>query len=141
MNVYSKISAGLIGGVLVALFTGCVESGSGSARVGYVQTSASVDPVFGDSDDYVYYPGYETYYGRRTHRYYYRNGSSWVGRSQPTVSANVLLTAPSVNVDFHDSPARHHTEVTKRYPRQWRANNDHNNGNDHNNDHRDDNRR
>ena len=146
-TAYSKISAGIVGGVLLALLVGCE---TGNTRVGgYVQTTAYSDPVFGNSDDYVYYPGYETYYGRRTHRYYYRDGSSWVGRSEPyNVSTNVLLTAPSVSVDFHDSPARHHDEVTRRYPRHWQNDNrDHRNDqrdnrrDDHRDDHHDDNNR
>lgn len=136
-SLFSKASAGLIGASLFALLTGCVESGS--ARVGYVQT-ASAQPVFSDSDDYVYYPAYETYYGRRTHRYYYRDGSRWVGRSDPgRVSASVLLSAPSVNVDFHDSPDRHHAEVTRRYPHQW--SNNQGRKDDRHDDRRDDNNR
>ena len=139
-TAYSKISAGVVGGVLLALLVGC-ETGN-TRGGGYVQTTAYADPVFGNSDDYVYYPGYETYYGRRTHRYYYRDGSSWVGRSEPyNVSTNVLLTAPSVSVDFHDSPVRHHAEVTKRYPRQWRNDQNHAQNNDHRDDRRDDNNR
>src|SRR6185437_10932740 len=35
------------------------------------------------------------------------------------VAANVLLSSPSVNVSFHDSPANHHAQIVKQYPKQW----------------------
>ena len=31
----------------------------------------------------------------------------------------MLMAAPSVRMDFHDSPANHHAEVVKQYPRNW----------------------
>src|SRR5512141_2940742 len=50
-------------------------------------------------EDYVYYPGYQTYYGSRTHQYYYQDGPSWVARPAPQgVSLNVLVSAPSVQM-------------------------------------------
>ena len=71
-------------------------------------------------DDYDYYPGYEVYYARNRHEYVYREGNAWVHRPQPPgVSANVLLAAPSVRVDFHDSPERHHDAVVRSYPKNW----------------------
>ncbi|MDI1337743.1 MAG: hypothetical protein PSU94_16290 [Lacunisphaera sp.] len=85
-----------------------------------VQVQAAV--VF--EDDYIYYPGYEIYYSSNRHEYVYRDGSSWVRRSEPRgVSLNVLLAAPSVRMDFRDSPERHHSTVVQSYPRSWqRAN-------------------
>src|SRR5580704_12146598 len=71
-------------------------------------------------DDYVYYPGYEVYYSRTRHQYFYPEGGGWVSRPAPAgVSVNVLLASPSVAVDFHDSPASHHAEMVRRYPRNW----------------------
>jgi len=90
--------------------------------------------VYAD-DDYVYYPQYEMYYSNRRHQYGYREGNSWVWRQSPTrVETNVLVSTPSVHLDFHDSPERHHSEVIKTYPRNWRQD-DRNRGHD---DHRDD---
>ncbi|MDB6092445.1 MAG: hypothetical protein JWM32_7 [Verrucomicrobia bacterium] len=117
----------------MAAFAGCVADGTSQGYVS-VQSGprydARNDSVFGPQDDYVYYPEYQTYYGRRSHRYYYQDGSSWVGRNEPRVNANVILSAPSVQLDFHDSPARHHSQVVQKYPKQWSK--------DHRNDRRDD---
>jgi hypothetical protein len=34
---------------------------------------------------------------------------------------DVLLASPSVHMNFHDSPANHHAEMLRQYPRTWRA--------------------
>ena len=71
-------------------------------------------------DDYVYYPGYDVYYNSHRHEYAYQEGRAWVSRPAPRgVSVDVLLASPSVRMDFHDSPARHHATVVERYPRNW----------------------
>jgi hypothetical protein len=71
-------------------------------------------------DDYVYYPGYQVYYSNTRRCYVYLEGRSWVERpAPPRVSVDVLLRAPSVSVDFHDHPSRHHTTVARQYPKQW----------------------
>jgi hypothetical protein len=72
-------------------------------------------------DDYDYFPGYEVYYSRNTHEYYYREGSTWISRPQPRgVTVEVLLAAPSVRMDFHDAPQAHHNTVVQTYPRNWK---------------------
>ena len=72
-------------------------------------------------DDYVYYPQYECYYSVSRHQYAYREGNAWVSRPAPRgVSENVLRASPSVKMNFHDSPAQHHTEVVKQYPKNWK---------------------
>jgi malate synthase len=72
-------------------------------------------------DDYVYYPDYEVYYSSSRHEYAYREGSAWVSRPAPRgVTVNVLLASPSVRMDFHDSPANHHAEVVRQYPKNWK---------------------
>jgi len=107
--------------VLLAALTGCMTEGSGQ-RSGYrdrpaVQVQATA--VF--QDDYDYYPGYETYYSRNRHEYVYRDGNAWVRRPEPRgVTADVLLAAPSVRLDFHDSPEQHHSSVVKSYPKDWK---------------------
>jgi len=71
-------------------------------------------------DDYDYYPGYETYYSRNRHEYVYRDGDTWVRRSEPRgVTAEALFAAPSVRLDFHDSPEQHHNDVIRNYPKSW----------------------
>jgi hypothetical protein len=71
-------------------------------------------------DDYDYYPGYETYYNRNRHEYVYRDGDTWVRRPEPRgISAEALFAAPSVRLDFHDSPEQHHNDVIRSYPKTW----------------------
>jgi hypothetical protein len=106
----------MLGVVFIVTLTSCVTRVDGP-QVG----SVYVSPVFADQDDYVYYPGYQMYYGSRSHKWYNREGSSWVARPAPHgVSMNVIHSAPSVTMDFHDSPAAHHAQVTKKYPKNWK---------------------
>lgn len=131
----SRLSASarlLITGTLLLLLTGCVVDGSGR-HTGYRSRSAvQVQTVVVIEDDYDYYPTYEIYYSRNRGEYVYRDGGQWVRRSQPSgVSLNILLAAPSVRVDFRDSPERHHAEVVRTYPRSWkRSDSQHDDRND-----------
>jgi len=101
---------------LLAPLTGCVGHVDGP-RAGH---DAGPSVVF-VQDDYVYYPNYECYYSVSRHEYAYREGRNWVARPAPRgVSVNVLLASPSVRMDFHDSPARHHAEVARQYPKNWK---------------------
>jgi hypothetical protein len=79
-------------------------------------------------DDYDYFPAYEVYYSRNRQEYVYRESNQWVRRQEPSgVSRQVLLAAPSVRVDFRDSPERHHATVIRNYPKNWqRQDNRHN---------------
>jgi hypothetical protein len=43
------------------------------------------------------------------------------GLRQLGVSADVLLASPSVRMDFHDSPANHHADMAKKYPKNYKA--------------------
>jgi hypothetical protein len=109
----SKIGFSFVAILLVAL-TGCYSDAQRPATVYGQPPPAYVE------DDYVYYPGYEVYYGGRSHQYVYRDGGSWVSRrTPPRVSTDVLLASPSVRLGFHDSPAGHHSEVVRQYPKQW----------------------
>lgn len=115
-------TAGLLTGtaLLVAL-TGCVTEGPGRPVVHRGPPSVVVQATLGYEDDYDYYPGYEVYYSRNRREYVYRDGGQWVRRTEPRgVSLSVLLAAPSVRVDFRDSPERHHDAVIRSYPRTWR---------------------
>jgi hypothetical protein len=71
-------------------------------------------------DDYVYYPNYGIYYNSSRHQYAYMQGGAWILAPAPNgVSVAVLLTSPSVNMDFHDSPDKHHAEMVRKYPKNW----------------------
>ena len=111
----------IVGAALATTLAGCVVGRPGD-RSGYrgrpaVQAQASVS----FQDDYDYYPGYETYYSRNRHEFVYRDGNAWVRRPQPAgVSMSVLLAAPSVRMDFHDSPEQHQSAVVRQYPRNWK---------------------
>ena len=105
----------VLGAALLATTTGCV---------GYVDRPHDhytySEPSYSGQDDYVYYPRYGMYYGSRSHQYYCQDGREWVMRPTPRgVSLDVLFASPSVRVDFHDGPARHHAQVVRTYPRHW----------------------
>ena len=121
--------AGLVLGIaFAATLAGCNKS---PAEVQYVAAPAAVAPAPAATvqvvqpavvvqDDYVYYPNYEVYYSSNRHQYLYRNGNAWVTRSAPMgVSIDVLFASPSVRMDFHDSPERHHEVIMRSYPRNW----------------------
>ena len=110
-----------LGVALIGTLTGCVGYVEGPhARVYAPAPSVYVETGVAVQDDYVYYPGYQVYYSSYRHQYVYQSGRSWVSRpAPPRVSVNVLLASPSVKVDFHDSPANHHTTVVQNYPRNW----------------------
>jgi len=121
-NFLTADRAGLLAGLsLLAVLTGCMVEGS-SRRGGYRSgpvTQVQTSVVF--EDDYDYYPGYETYYSRNRHEYVYREGNAWVRRPEPQgVAVSVLLAAPSVRLDFHDSPEQHHGNVVQSYPKSWK---------------------
>ena len=68
-------------------------------------------------DDFVYYPDYEVYYSTNRHLFFYMDGGAWVTRPTfPGVSVDVLLASHAEPMNFHDSPANHHAEVTQRFP-------------------------
>lgn len=118
-------AADKIGLIVVSTFlitlTGCMNERStrysgyhGNRSSGHMQVAVNFQ------DDYDYYPGYETYYSRNRREYVYRHNNRWVRQSEPSgVSLTVLLSSPSVRLDFHDSPERHHEQVTRSYPRNW----------------------
>ena len=81
---------------------------------------AVVAPGVVEQDTYAYYPRYGVYYNRKHHQYVYQRGERWV--VAPTlegVTPEVLMASPSVEMDFHDSPERHHAEVIRKYPKDW----------------------
>ena len=139
MNITSQNSAAkrrwltLFGGVAcVALaVTGCTKQPAASPTVSAeppVPTPAPqvvAQPEVVVADDYVYYPEYEIYFSNRRHEYGYWEGGAWLWRpAPPRIGVNVLLSSPSVHMDFHDSPERHHPDVVRRYPHSWKPSRD-----------------
>jgi hypothetical protein len=115
-NFFKANKAGLVlGAAFLVTLTGCVGYVDGPRAGVYASP-----PVVEIQDDYVYYPNYECYYSVSRHQYAYFEGGAWVSRPAPRgVSVNVLMASPSVKMDFHDSPAHHHSEVVRKYPRNW----------------------
>jgi hypothetical protein len=80
----------------------------------------SVNVQIGGPTDYVYYPKYGTYYSPSLHRYYYQDHGSWGWRDRPLgVAPDVFLQAPSVKMNFHDAPDKHHADIARQYPKNW----------------------
>lgn len=123
-NFPAFIAGPIAGTVLWLVLSGCAPSAPSTTTTTQVTTPAPApapEPVAVAQDDYDYYPGYEVYYSRNRHEYVYRDGNSWVRRPQPRgITVDVLRAAPSVRVDFHDAPERHHDTVVHSYPRNWR---------------------
>jgi len=108
----------LVCAALLGTLTGCVGYVEGPRAEVY---AAPPEPVVVVQDDYVYYPQYQVYYSSSRQQYLYQDGGAWVTRPQPRgVSVNVLFASPSVRMNFHDSPANHHTEVVQQYPKNWK---------------------
>jgi hypothetical protein len=111
----NKVGLALCLAILGGL-TGCVGYINGPRAGIYAEPA-----VFAVQDDYVYYPQYECYYSVSLHQYAYREGNAWVSRPAPRgVSVNVLRASPSVQMNFHDSPAQHHAAVVTQYPKSWK---------------------
>ena len=86
-------------------------------------------PVVVVQDDYVYYPDYGIYYNSQRHQYANLENGVWVMQPAPQgVEVGVLLASPSVRMDFHDSPANHHAEMLRKYPKNWRPDGGHQDG-------------
>jgi hypothetical protein len=116
-NVGFVLSAAL----LVALAE-CVSSANGQgAEITITPPVVVVASPVVVQDNYVYYPGYGIYYNSGQHQYGYLQGSAWVWAPSPSgVSVDVLRASPSVNMDFHDSPASHHDAMVRQYPKNWK---------------------
>jgi len=122
--------------ILVTTLTGCspsndtppppAQSGAPAAandvpaQASEAPPAQGAEPAFATQDDYVYYPAYNLYYSSHLHKYASLEGGVWVSRPAPRgVSVKVVEASPSVKMDFHDSPAKHHEEVIKKYPKDW----------------------
>jgi hypothetical protein len=123
----TKKTGFVLGAVLLVTLTKCVVNADGQSagiNVGVNVSPPVVSPVIVApvvvQDDYVYYPNYGVYYNSYRHQYAYLQGGAWVSAPAPGgVSVDVLRASPSVKMDFHDSPARHHAEMVHKYPKNW----------------------
>ena len=114
---YLHLASSLLGAGILLTLAGCYNSPP--ARSGYVRASSPV--VLVDDDSYVYYPGYEVYYNNRRREYVYRDNNVWVTRREPPRAwARELPASPSVRMEFRDAPERHHEEIVRTYPKNWR---------------------
>jgi len=110
----------LLGAVLLTSLTGCIGYVDGPRARGVYVAPPVVETTILVEDDYVYYPGYEVYYSSSRRQYAYPERGRWISRPAPRgVSVAVLLASPSVRMNFHDAPARHHAETIRQYPRNW----------------------
>jgi hypothetical protein len=108
----------VLGAVLLTVLTNGVSSADGQGIGITVTPPVVVAPAVVVQDDYVYYPSYGIYYNSNRHQYAYLENGAWVLTAVPQgVSVDVLLASPSVNMDWHDSPEKHHAEMLKRYPK------------------------
>jgi hypothetical protein len=110
----------VLGAVLLAALTEGV-SNAGAQTIGITVTPPVVVAPVVIPENYVYYPNYGIYYNSRRHQYMYLKGDVWVTQPAPEgVTVEVLMASPSVDMDFHDSPERHHAEMLKKYPHDWK---------------------
>ena len=118
----------VLGAALLTMLTANTGHADG-LRVGIVVSPPVVvvaPPVVVIQDDYIYYPNYGIYYNSHRRQYACLENGVWVMQPAPQgVSVNVLLASPSVRMDFHDSPANHHVEMLRKYPRNWRRDDSH----------------
>lgn len=111
----------VLGAVILGTLNGCVAYVDSPRHERVV-----VEEVVMVGDEYVYYPRYNVYYNRSRRNYICQERGSWVTLSSPRgVSLNLLFSSPSVRMDFHDSPQRHHNVVVKKYPRNWSSGSSH----------------
>ena len=121
----SKPTGFVLGAVLLAALSQCVGHAHAQS-VGIVVDPpvVVVAPMLSPPavlDDYLYYPGYGIYYNTYRHQYAHLEGDVWVWAPAPQgVTAEVLLTSPSVHMDFHDALEKHHQEMLRKYPRDWK---------------------
>ena len=115
----------VLGAVLLAALTEGVNNANAQPVSITVNPPVVVAPAV-VSENYVYYPNYGVYYNSHRHQYMYLKGDVWVTQLAPEgVTVEVLMASPSVDMGFHDSPERHHAEMLKRYPHDWKPSSAH----------------
>jgi hypothetical protein len=123
----------VLGAMLLAALANGVSSADGQGikiivapPVVVVAPPVVVAPAVVVQDDYVYYPDYGIYYNSGRNQYAYLNNGAWVTAPVPYgVTPEVLLASPSVHMDWHDSPEKHHADMVQRYPKNWKSSDEH----------------
>jgi hypothetical protein len=114
------IKTGLSVGALIIASLAVPSVRGDDLHVGVTVPVPSVNVQVGAPDDYVYYPKYGAYYSPIHHRYYYQDHGAWGWRDKPLgVAPDVFLQAPSVKMNFHDAPDKHHADIVRQYPKDW----------------------
>ena len=111
-----RSAARLLPALLLLAALGAFAGCAGEGGYGYASYSTGPD-YYAYPDNYVYYPAYGVYYSERRHDYIYRDHDRWVHHRE--APHDFRRDAPSVRMDWHDSPEKHHAEVERRYPRTW----------------------
>jgi hypothetical protein len=120
--IKTKKTGFVLGVALMVALAKCVGNANGQdagASVGINVTPPVMVPPPLVQDNYVYYPTYSIYYNSSQHQYIYLHAGLWVSNAIPGMSLPVLLASPSVNMDFHDSPEKHHAVTEHKYPKNW----------------------
>ena len=111
----------VVGAVLLMAVAGCADTPawggwSSHPSVAQLQKGRGIQP------NWVYYPAYEVYHSANYEQYVFREHDFWVTRPElvAPLTLEKLRASPSVAVSFQDAPARHHTEVSRIFPRNWR---------------------
>ena len=131
-NINNKVGF-VLGAVLLAALVNGVDSADAQGigititpPVVVVAPPVVVAPAVVVQDDYVYYPTYGIYFNSGRQQYAYLENGAWVLAPAPQgVSVEVLRASPSVDMDWHDSPEKHHAEMLQRYPKDWKSSVEH----------------
>jgi hypothetical protein len=119
-TLFKNNKVGLVLAALLLLTLTGSTALAGGLNVGVNITPIVVAPVVATPDNYVYYPTYGVYYNSSRHQYAYLKNQAWVQQPTPQgVSVETLRASPSVKMDFHDAPAKHHGDIMKKYPKNW----------------------
>ena len=117
---FTNIGFGLSAALLVALVEH-VSSANGQGVATTISPPMVVVPSPVVQNNYVYYPRYGIYYNSGRPQYVSLQGGAWVWAPAPGgVSVDALRASPSVNLDFHDSPANHLAATLRMYPGNWK---------------------
>ncbi len=104
---------------LSACATGSHRQNQTYASSGYEEHSVYPNTT-GVQDYYIFYPQHDVYYDPRQKRYLTLENSKWVSRPTPRgVRIDQLHASPGVRLDTGSSPAHHHDNMVRRYPRNW----------------------
>jgi len=114
--IKTKKTGFMLGVALMVALTKCV--GNANGQNAGISVGINVTPPV-VQNDYIYYPTYSIYYNSSQHQYVYLHAGLWVSAPEPGMSLPVLLASPSVNMDFHDTPEKHHVEMVRKYPKNW----------------------